>query len=98
MYDKETGERIMGFDLASCPDITCETTIVGDNHIEHLNDLSAEFSVNIVYPRFSRKKFVKKLMSVGISRNIANEFAEFCVKIKKSYGQQWVEFCWASVL
>ena len=94
VYNSETGERVMGFDLVSCPDITCETVVVSNSPVKKLYGESIEFTANITYPKFSRKRFVKKLMAVGVSRNVANRYAKFCALTRSPYGQQWTNLCW----
>lgn len=97
VYDKETGERIMGFDLATCPDLTCETQTAFNERITGFDDLSGGFTMTIVYPRLSRKRFVKKLMSIGIPRNVANRYAKYCAETKSPYGQQWHRIYWMGI-
>lgn len=38
----------------------------------------AEATFTIRLPRMSRKKFIKKMMSLGYSRNFARDIAEYC--------------------
>lgn len=96
-YDRETGERIIGFDLATCPDLTCETQTTSNERITGFDDLSGGFTMHIVYPKFSRKRFVKKLMSIGVPRNVANRYAKYCAETKSPYGQQWHRIYWMGI-
>lgn len=98
VYNSETGERVMWFDLASCPDITCET-VVADPTIRHgWNDMSFEASFEWKHPHYSRRRFVKKLMGLGISRNAANYYARVCAKAKHPYGEAYDNIVFYSLL
>lgn len=96
-YDSETGERVAEFDLASCPDITCEMQTVPSDFISGLNELSGGFTMTITYPKFSRKRFIKKLMGIGVPRNAANQYARYCAETRSPYGRQWNRIYWMGI-
>lgn len=85
-YDSETGERVIGFDLASCPDITCET--ITADRIE-LGEISFEMAFELQWSHCSRKRFVKKLMGIGIPRNVANYYAKVCAVARIPYSKAY---------
>lgn len=94
-YDSETGERVL-FDLASCPGITCETLTadyinLGNISCDriHLGEMSFEMAFEIQWPRCSRKRFVKKLMGIGIPRNVANFYAKMCAVARIPYSKAY---------
>ena len=89
IYDNETGERVGELsDLTTIGEIE---ESYGDYPKLKVND-SWSFELRPV--RMSRKRFIKKLMGMGISRNAANTYAKICAKNKKPYGQQY----WAIVM
>ena len=103
-YDSETGERVMGFDLASCPSITCETITADCINLGNiscdrisLGEMSFEMAFEIQWPHCSRKRFIKKLMGIGIPRNVANKYARYCAETRNPYGQQWNRICWMGI-
>lgn len=81
VYNKETGERIgtLGTDTTLNP--------VREKHGDFLLNDSLSFWIRP--HRLSRKRFVKKLMAMGISRNMANQYAKICAANKRPYSQQY---------
>lgn len=90
-YDSETGERVTEFDLASCPDIACETITADGISCDRidLDKISFEMVFEFRWPRCSRKRFVKKLMGIGIPRNVANWYAKMCAVARIPYGEAY---------
>jgi len=89
VYDSETGERVGELsDLTTIGDV--EESYGGYPKL-HVNDA---WSFELRPARMSRRRFVKKLMGMGISRNAANTYAKICAEHKRPYGQQY----WAVVM
>lgn len=93
IYDNETGERVG--DLSDLATIGEVDESYGGYPKLNVNDA---WSFELRPARMSRRRFVKKLMGMGISRNAANTYAKICAKHKKPYGQQYWAIVFADLL
>lgn len=59
----------------------------GENRLLRLSDMSMTFSGKIKYPHMSRKRFVKALVSRGVTKKRAKRMARETISIKKSYSR-----------
>ena len=89
---------IDGKDYSECfsngtPDVT--ESISGKSLLDTVQIVPTKVTFRLkTLPAMSRKRFVKLLMAVGVSRNRANEMAKIVVSRKESYrtGLFWCRF------
>lgn len=84
LIDKTTGEETP---LGPVKAISTVEAAPENNEVVHRINTGEEasFTFNIQFHKMNRKRFVKKLMAVGVSRNDANSVAEIARKNGHSY-------------